>query len=1317
MLAIKQSDGTRKNVSMDMQISNEGVAFAKRYQPIYLKDDPDQMLYFVFDVLSDEDAVMFYILPDNFNPFQYDSYGLYDVYARNDEYPSTTTFDWSYSMNIRDWVNDNVGFKIFIPETFLKAGKVYIALKPIPAPPIPEISNRMRRRRSADVNQTLTNLTTASNASNIFEPADVNFTTVIVTTGCRTWDEAGARWTSKGCTVLPFSTMNETVCRCADETGNLFATTFFVPPNTIDFSGVWAKFDPANASVYGTIGGILICYMLLCVWARRHDKKDLLKWTTHFLSDTDRNDSYFYIINVTTGLRRGSGTKSNVSFAVAGEASDSGVRILSDGKSQGFDHACTKRFIMGTTENLGDLNYIRIWHDNSGTGANRSWYLSRITIDDPQVHKRYVFLCDKWFSYDHDDGMIDRTLPACGHENLTQFGVLFYQRAIQGITEDHLWLSALMRPERSSFTRVQRISCIIMLLFLTMITNAMFFSPNETEKTGAVSIGSMTFSLKTVYVSVVGTLITTVPVVLVALLFSNSETRPCRRRKSRTSDDVSDDVFFTNDHLILPSFIPYIAWIIVFLAITASSFFLLLYSMEWGKAASEAWLTSFVLSFFESFLFVDPLKVVFVAAIFAFICRRPFDSQTSNVNLDEVKRVSRTFIGNSMRTYLSFRQDVLSEKDEDAENAVARAREQRLKEQRAMMVFIELLFYAVFAFIVYSISYVNRDQRSFALKDNIYRGLNDSYGQFGYGKISDAAGFITWLNGTFFEKYFPETDYNGDPLDVRDSFFFSGLDNAKIGPPRLRQVRMKRGKCPYARLIENRDCIPGYNMYEEDEQSYCVGWNGDTSPVCSSPNFYSMDAWRYQRSEDIWGTPITGEYETYGGGGYILKLENGLQNSRYIVQELVKYHWINRATRAVFLEFTLYNANTNLFLYLIFLTEFTENGGLLTWVDVYPFRPYQHTGALGAYAMFCYLIYLIVLIYGTVEVVKKIIKQRFRFITDLWNMTDLSCVILSYIGVILWCLRFVYASQSMAIYYEDKDAFINFQHVVVWDVTFNVIIGIIVFVATIRLLRMMGYNRRMTQLASVISNASSDLSGFALIFGIGFFGWVLLGYFLFGSTMREYRSVFTTWGSLSNSLIGKNKLDAMTRAAPNFANFYFFTYVIFIMLILMTVFSAILNQSITTVRSDINKQPDAYGIMNILLKYISGLRNLIYSGRNEDMIHSDRRHIYNPASGHPRPKMDTTNIMRTVRDIFGNRWDDEESNEPVQSFDDICLDVPVQDTYQVGSHGFNIYCQEEKTSEMDEYIDALVFGKLPLEKRETFPLKTKNTEPLPMSFL
>lgn len=71
----------------------------------------------------------------------------------------------------------------------------------------------------------------------------------------------------------------------------------------------------------------------------------------------------------------------------------------------------------------------------------------------------------------------------------------------------------------------------------------------------------------------------------------------------------SDSDYYTMNHLPLPHWVTYIAWAIAILAVLSSAFFLILYSMQWGIPKSEEWLTTFVLSFFESLIMVDPVKV------------------------------------------------------------------------------------------------------------------------------------------------------------------------------------------------------------------------------------------------------------------------------------------------------------------------------------------------------------------------------------------------------------------------------------------------------------------------------------------------------------------------------------------------------------------------------------------------------------------------------------------------------------------------------------------------------------------------------------
>jgi hypothetical protein len=51
----------------------------------------------------------------------------------------------------------------------------------------------------------------------------------------------------------------------------------------------------------------------------------------------------------------------------------------------------------------------------------------------------------------------------------------------------------------------------------------------------------------------------------------------------------------------------------------------------------------------------------------------------------------------------------------------------------------------------------------------------------------------------------------------------------------------------------------------------------------------------------------------YGGGGFVQLLSPDQNVTLQIIDDLYQNLWIDRATRAIFLDFTIYNANINLF--------------------------------------------------------------------------------------------------------------------------------------------------------------------------------------------------------------------------------------------------------------------------------------------------------------------------------------------------------------------------------------------------------------------
>ena len=45
-------------------------------------------------------------------------------------------------------------------------------------------------------------------------------------------------------------------------------------------------------------------------------------------------------------------------------------------------------YILSVEKKLGPLSFCRVWHDNSGAGKTRSWFLDQIEVTDLQTGER-----------------------------------------------------------------------------------------------------------------------------------------------------------------------------------------------------------------------------------------------------------------------------------------------------------------------------------------------------------------------------------------------------------------------------------------------------------------------------------------------------------------------------------------------------------------------------------------------------------------------------------------------------------------------------------------------------------------------------------------------------------------------------------------------------------------------------------------------------------------------------------------------------------------------------------------------------------------
>lgn len=351
-------------------------------------------------------------------------------------------------------------------------------------------------------------------------------------------------------------------------------------------------------------------------------------------------------------------------------------------------------------------------------------------------------------------------------------------------------------------------------------------------------------------------------------------------------------------------------------------------------------------------------------------------------------------------------------------------------------------------------------------------------------------------------------------------------------------------------------------MPYEDSKSYCIGWKHGPCQRTEKLNFFSSDAWTFTSALDIWGAPVAGLYTTYGGGGYIANLSVNRKISQLILDELYTNSWVDRQSRAVMIEFTLYCLNANIFAHNMFIVEFLETGGAFTFFSIVPLRVYHHLGSLGFYTMICELIFVLYLLIHSVIIIVNIVKRKKKFCRNNWNVYDIVFVLFGYVSIVLYIIQYILVEKSLDVFRFDKKQFVNFYHIAIWYQALVLAIGLLVFMAFIRLLRVLGYNKRIDIILNIFAKAAYDLFWFGLFFLFCFTAYAIFGYLLFGWKLQSYMNVLESMETLFISMLGKSRFVEMEETAPILSIFYFMIFILFVVYLILTMFLGILSKAI-----------------------------------------------------------------------------------------------------------------------------------------------------------
>ena len=290
-----------------------------------------------------------------------------------------------------------------------------------------------------------------------------------------------------------------------------------------------------------------------------------------------------------------------------------------------FGRGSIDRFLFHLANSLGIVVKIEMWHDNSG--KNCSWFLDQVRIVDKSTGEKFDFFHHNWLALHKGDRSTKVTLISSDpNSHGPGFKNMFYSISSSDLADYHLWASVVTRPPRNPFTRVQRASCCLALLYLAMVTNAMFYQVTGISDE-VIEIGPLKMSLRQLIIGIQSSLIVAPASVLITVLF--------RHRKPKRIEDEENDSSEKNGsakgslsnggakRFLLPHAFVYLGWILCIGAIGSSATITVFYSLQWGKEIADQWLASVVVSCVKDVLLWQPCRVLFFTLLLIIIFKRP----------------------------------------------------------------------------------------------------------------------------------------------------------------------------------------------------------------------------------------------------------------------------------------------------------------------------------------------------------------------------------------------------------------------------------------------------------------------------------------------------------------------------------------------------------------------------------------------------------------------------------------------------------------------------------------------------------------------
>ena len=341
--------------------------------------------------------------------------------------------------------------------------------------------------------------------------------------------------------------------------------------------------------------------------------------------------------------------------------------------------------------------------------------------------------------------------------------------------------------------------------------------------------------------------------------------------------------------------------------------------------------------------------------------------------------------------------------------------------------------------------------------------------------------------------------------------------------------------------------------------------------------------WQYRSMLDIQAFPYWGKLALYNGGGYLAELGYDYHTALTVIADLHSHNWIDQQTRAVFVEFTVYNANVNLFGVAFMFIEFLPTGGAYPNAQFVISRFYNNVGPSSKLILACQILFVFFVVYFAYREFKAMYQQKGAYFHGFWNWMEVAMIVCQFAIFALFLGRLYQVSRNISeLRYNPKD-FVSFQYAAAADDSLAYAMGMLVFFVNLRFIKLLRFNKRMAMLGNTIRIMAKPISNFMLCFAITFIAFTSVAVVVFGIDNHEYSSFLAAFTTNFRIVLGDFDYHMLERANRLIGPVYFFAFMYFNVFYLMNMFLAIINDTFAEVKSDNDKQQNEYEMVEFII--------------------------------------------------------------------------------------------------------------------------------------